>query len=103
MAWSHVMFAVASPGGSEPSAIDKAMHSASALNAELELFHCIFDVEVARPGRFATRDVEEDIHEFIEQRQRQLERAVEPLRGHGVRMRSSVRWGETITMNSRMR
>jgi hypothetical protein len=58
---------------------------------------------LARPGRFATRGVEEDIHEFIEQRQHQLERAVEPLRGHGVRIRSSVRWGETIIMKSRMR
>ena len=36
-------------------------------------------------------------------RRERTERAVEPLRGHGVRIRSSVRWGETITMNSRLR
>jgi universal stress protein E len=94
---SHgIMFAVASPGGVDPMAMDKAVRLALALDAELELFHCVFDVDVAHPGRFATRGAQEDIHEFVEQRRQQLEYDAERLRSRGVRVRTSVRWDYPI-------
>jgi hypothetical protein len=68
MSWCRIMFAVASPGAVVPSAISKVAQLASALNAELELFHCEFDPGVARPGRFGSRGMERDIREFVEQR-----------------------------------
>jgi len=62
------MFAIAAPGGAVPEVMDKAIRLASALDAELELFQCVFDRDVAHPGRFATRGAQEDIHQFVEQR-----------------------------------
>lgn len=88
----RIMFALASPGGAGPAAMDKAVRLASALDAELELFHCLFAVDIARPGRFATRGTQEDIHEFVEKRHQQLEYNATRLRSLGVRVRSSVRW-----------
>ncbi len=86
------MFAVASPGGIGPAAMEKAVQVSSALDAELELFYCEFDADVARPGRFATCGAQEDIHQFVEQRHQQLEYNAKRLRARGVRVRTSVRW-----------
>ncbi len=43
MSWQRITFAVASPGGVDPSAMNKVVRRASAWGAELELFHCVFD------------------------------------------------------------
>ena len=90
------MFAVTSPGGAGPSETDKVVQLASGLGAELELFHCIFDPQVSRAGRFGTRGAEEDIHEFVERRREQLEHGAERLRARGVPVRTSVRWDYPI-------
>lgn len=87
-----IMFAVAAPGGVVPEVMDKAIRLASALDTELELFHCVFDRDISHPGRFATRGVQEDIHQFVDQRHRQLEYNAKALRVRGLRVRSSVRW-----------
>jgi universal stress protein E len=92
MSWGRIMFAVAAPSGPEPSVMSKVVCLASALDAELELFHCVFDTDVARPGRFGSRGVEADIHEIVAQRHRQIEHTAERLRAQSIRVRSSVRW-----------
>ncbi len=86
------MFAVAAPSGAESSAMSKAVRLTSALDAELELFHCVFDPDIARLGRFGARGVEADIREIVVQRHRQIERTAERLRAQSIRVRSSVRW-----------
>ncbi len=90
----RIMFAVPSPGGADPAALDKAVALASALEAELELFHCIYDVDIAHPGRFATRGAQADVQELVAQRHQQLEFNARRLRDRGVRVRSSVRWDQ---------
>lgn len=72
--------------------MNKAVRLASALDAELELFHCVFYADIARPGRFGSRGVESDIREIVTQRHRQIERTAERLRAQRIRVRSSVRW-----------
>lgn len=92
MSWRHIMFAVTSPGGVEALEMGKVTQLTAALGAELELFHCIFDPDVTRAGRFGTRGAQEDIHEFVERRREQLERNAERLRASGVPVHTSVRW-----------
>jgi universal stress protein E len=86
------MFAISTPGGLGPLEMGKISRLANAFDAELELFHCIYDVEVARPRRFGTRGAQDDIHEFVEFRRQQLERTADRLRAEGVRVRTSIRW-----------
>jgi universal stress protein E len=76
----------------DPGTMEKAVQVSSALDADLELFYCVFDADVDRPGRFATRGAQEDIHLFVEQRHQQLEYNARRLRARGVRVRTSVRW-----------
>jgi universal stress protein E len=92
MSWRHIMFAVPTPGGVGTMEMSKVAQLASGLGAELELFHCIFDPGVTRPGRFGTRGAQEDIHEIVDRRREQLERSAERLRARGIPVRTSVRW-----------
>jgi universal stress protein E len=92
MSWDRIMFAVAVPSGAQASVMNKVVCLTSALDAELELFNCVFDVDIARPGRFGSRGVEADIREIVAQRHRQIEKTAERLRTQGIRARSSVRW-----------
>ncbi len=72
--------------------MDKAVRLALALDAQLELFHCIFDAGVPRPRRFATLGAQENIQKIVAQRHQQLEYAAGRLRARGVRASASVRW-----------
>jgi len=92
MSWAHVMLAVPSLDGITPIDLDKICKLTDGLGAELEIFHCIYDGDVARPARFGTRGAQEDIHEFIEQRRQQLEIAAGRLRARGLTVRTSIRW-----------
>jgi universal stress protein E len=74
----------------------KVVQLAAGLDAEVELFHCIFDADVTRRGRFGTRGAQEDIHEFVDRRREQLEYTAERLRAKGVPVRTSVRWDYPI-------
>jgi universal stress protein E len=91
-----ILFAVGSEGGIARSAIDKAVHLASAMKAELELFHCAFDSDIAHASRFNSRAVEVEIREFVEQRQNQLHLAAESLEATGVSVCSSVCWDHPV-------
>lgn len=51
---SEVMFAIPSPGEVAPIEVDKICRLTAGLGAELEIFHCIYDPDAARPGRFGT-------------------------------------------------
>jgi universal stress protein E len=92
MSASRVMLAIPSPGEIAPIETDKICKLITGLGAELEIFHCIYDAEVARPGRFASHGAQEDIHEFIERRRQQIEIIAGRLRGRGISVRTSVRW-----------
>jgi len=92
MSWSRIMLAVASPGDVESPATEKAARLAQAFGAELEIFHCVFDSDVARPGRFASRGAQLDIREIVEQRHKQLDHNAERLRAQGINVATSVRW-----------
>ena len=92
MSWSHVMFSIPSLREIAPIEMDKICKLTAGLGAQLEIFHCIYDAEVARPGRFGGRGAQEDIREFIERRRQQLEVLAGRLRGRGLSVRSSVRW-----------
>jgi universal stress protein E len=96
MSWRHIMFCVTSPGGVGPLEMGKVAQLASGLGAELELFHCIFDPDVTRRGRFGTHGAQEDIHEFVDRRREQLEHNAERLRASGVPVHTSVRWDYPI-------
>jgi universal stress protein E len=92
MRFDRIMFAVAAPGGTEAGVMSKVVSLTSALDAELELFNCVFDADIGRPGRFGSRGVEADIQEIVAQRHRQVENTAARLRAQGIRVRSSVRW-----------
>jgi len=92
MSWTHVMVSVPSLGEIALIEMDKICRLTAGLGAELEIFHCIYDADVARPGRFGTRGAQQDIHEFIERRRQQLETTAARLRGRGLSVRTSIRW-----------
>jgi universal stress protein E len=87
-----IMVALPAPGVIGPIEMGKVSRLALALDAEVELFHCIYDAEVARPGLFASLGTQENIHEFVERRRQQLEVLAARMRAGGVRVRTSVRW-----------
>ena len=92
MSWSRLMLAIPSLGEIAPIKMGKILKLAASLGAQLEIFHCIYDGQVARPGRFGTRGAHEDIREFIEQRRQQLEITAARMRGRGIRVCTSVCW-----------
>lgn len=92
MTWRHIMFAVAEPDAVEPSAMSKVARLVSAIDAQLELFHCAYDSDIAPPARFGSRALEQVIRELVEQRHRQLDATAQRLRALGVTVRATVRW-----------
>lgn len=96
MSRHRIMFAVTSAGEVGPAVMDKVIRLAMAFDAELELFHCIFDGAVSGPERFGSLGAQQDIHEFVKRRREQLEHWARRLRVRGVRIRTSVRWDYPI-------
>lgn len=89
----RVLFALAAPASVDPVTVDKVVRVAAALNAEVELFQCVFDRRLVHRGSlFHTRPVQSAIRDFVDGHHRQLERLALRLRARGVRARSSVRW-----------
>ncbi len=86
------MVALPVPGDIGPIEMGKVSALARALEAEVELFHCIYDAGLARPGLFASRGTRENIHEVVESRRHQLEVLAHRMRTGGVRVRTSIRW-----------
>jgi universal stress protein E len=91
MKYQRIMLALASPGGTDPQLIAKAVRLATAMRAELELFHCIYDAGANR-ARFGSHGATEDIQVVIAQRREQLEHQAQDLRACGITVRTSVRW-----------
>ena len=87
-----IMLAIASLGEIAPIEMGKICKLTASLGAQLEIFHCIYDAQAARPGRFGTRGAQEDIHEVIEQRRQQLGITAARMRGRGIPVRTSIRW-----------
>jgi universal stress protein E len=92
MTWRHILFAATSPGTIESSAMNKVARLANALEAQVELFHCVYDSDIARSGRFGSRGIAADIREIVAQCHRQLDVAAQSLRARGVRVNTAVRW-----------
>jgi universal stress protein E len=92
MSWTRILFALAAPGAASPAIMAKVTQLARAAEAELELFHCVFDEQMTRARRFGSRSIEEDTRFLVAQRRQQLEAVAAPLRAQGLRVRTSVRW-----------
>lgn len=88
----RIMLALPAPGVIGPTEVGKVSGLARALDAEVELFHCLYDTTVARPGLFGSRGAQENIHEIVARRRQQLEVMAARLRALGVRVRTSTRW-----------
>lgn len=88
----HIMVAMPAPGAMGPIEVGKICALARALDAQVELFRCVYDASVARPGLFARRGERESIQELVERPRRDLEVLAERMRAAGARVRTSVRW-----------
>lgn len=89
----HIMFAVGWPADIGTAVADKVARVAAAMDAEVELFQCVFDRVLAHPQRFSTQ---RSIRHLVESRHRRLEPLAARLRARGVRVRSSVRWDHPV-------
>jgi universal stress protein E len=96
MSWSKVMFAVPSPHDIGPAEIEKVGRIAAALDAQLELFHCVFDAGFTAPAGVARATAQGGIRQLVSNRQRGLERLAERFRARGVRALTSVRWDHPL-------
>ncbi len=85
----HIMFAVAAPADVDPAVVDKVARVATAMDAEVELFQCVFDRVLSHPQRVSTQP---GIRHLVVSRRRRLEVLAARLRARGMRVRASVRW-----------
>lgn len=91
-----VMFAVPPSHEIGPIEADKVARLSAAFDAQLELFHCAFDTDVAHSSLFEPARTREQIHQQVVRGRRELERTAEPFRARGVRVRTSVRWDSPL-------
>src|SRR6185437_3807646 len=96
MGWKTIMFAVPSPIDIGLIEADKVAGIAAALDAQLQLFHCVFDASVAHPGKLAPASAEEPIHQLVLNARQGLERIAERFRARGLQVETSVRWDDPI-------
>src|SRR6185312_3659271 len=94
MSWKTIMFAVPSPIDIGLIEADKVAGIAAVLDAQLQLFHCVFDASMAHPGKLAPASAEEPIHQLVLNAQQGLERIAERLRARGLQVDTSVRWDD---------
>lgn len=95
MIWRHILLGLAEMEAVPSYVLDRVGRLARGLGAEVELFHCIYDPELARvaPSQAA---IAERIRERVEERHRHLERVADILRNQSVDARASVRWDRPI-------
>ncbi len=91
MRWRRILLSVADPQGLAAPVLVKAGQLARGLDAELELFHSVFDANTVRAGRLL-RVVQADIVSRVNEARRRLERSADTLRDQGIRARTCVRW-----------
>jgi len=83
MTWRHIMFFVDRPAGLERGIVQKVGQLARGLDAEVEVFDCIFDPAITD---------DREVQEALDQRARELEAVVQFLRECSVRSRVTVHW-----------
>lgn len=84
MSRRKVMFAMTAPGGVAQAALDKVLQIVQPLDAELELFHCVYEPGIASAGRAFSRGITQDIRQVVEHRRWQME--------NNARTASRFRW-----------
>ena len=93
---SEVMFAVPSPQDIGLIEAEKVAQIAVALDAKLELFHCVFDADVVHSDESVAAKTEEEIRQLVLNGRQALERIADHLRANGVSARTSVRWDHPV-------
>jgi universal stress protein E len=88
----RILVAVAMPTAGVDPAVEKAVVLGQRLDAELELFHCLYDPDVLRLQAIGGRRAGKQIEALVQRTRARLERYAEPLRARGLRVRASVRW-----------
>jgi universal stress protein E len=91
MIWRHIMLATSSVDSIPTTVLDRVGRIARGLQAEIELFHCVYEPDAVQP-RLHGQPVEAVIAREVEERHRRLERFGDELRGQSLKVRSSVRW-----------
>ncbi len=91
MIWRRVMLAVPSVDSVPTNVLDRAGRIARGLQAEVELFHCVYEPDLVQP-KLHGQPVDTVIATEVEDRHRRLERLADELREQGLKVRSSVRW-----------
>src|SRR5579884_2606477 len=91
MIWRHVLIALPEVEFVPDYVLDRSGRIARGLDAQVELFHCIYDPSLMRdmPPGSALR---ERIRARVEEKRRHLERVADRLREQGLDVRTSVRW-----------
>jgi universal stress protein E len=91
MLWRHILLALPEVESVPNHVLDRAARIARGLDAEIELFHSVYDPhlrESARPGAA----LQELVRARVEERQRRLERVADILREQSLDVRSSAHW-----------
>lgn len=96
MGWKTIMFAVPTPQDIGLIEADKVAQIATALDARLELFHCVFDAGVAHPGQFPPPGGQEEIQRLVLAAEQGLERIAERFRARGLSVKTSIRWDAPV-------
>jgi len=89
MTWRHVMLALPTVLATPNHVLDRVGRLARGLNAELELFHCVYQGDRARS--VANASVDTFIRARVAESRRDLERVADRLRDQTLEVRTSVR------------
>jgi universal stress protein E len=90
MLWRKVMLAVPDVDNLGTNVVDRVGRIARGLQADVELFACVYEPDLVQPGLQAAPDAV--ITARVEELHRRLERTGDALREQGLAVRSSVRW-----------
>lgn len=91
MIWRRLMLATSSVDLIPTHVLDRVGRIARGLNAEVELFHCVYEPDLVQP-RLHSQPVDKVIAGEVEQRHRRLERYADELREQRLQAHASVRW-----------
>lgn len=91
MLWRRLMLVVCELEMLPLHALDRLGRLARGLDAQLELFHCVYEPESV-PAWADRRQAADLIAARVEERRRRLERLADVLRDQSVKVETSVRW-----------
>lgn len=91
MVWRHVMLALPAMDSVPGYLVDRVGRLARGLQAELELFHCLYDPQLVQ-GRGREKDLNALIAGRVEASKRRVERIADTLRDQHVEVRVTVRF-----------